>query len=319
MPDIIVKVENLRKTFGTVVALDGVSLEVEAGSIFGLLGPNGAGKTTTVKVLTALVRPDSGTARIAGVDVLREPDRARRLIGYIPQEVTVDNYLTADEHLRYYAGLYHLPRGGREARIGELLDLVGLAGARNRRAKDFSGGMKKRLDLICGLLHSPQVVFLDEPSLGLDVQTRQNLWSYIIGLKRSGSTILLCTNYMDEAERLCDVVAIVDRGKVVVTGAPETLRDELRRDIVSIEVAGLDGVRGAGLEILEKAVSGLNAVKATATAGAILKIYVEGNGEALPEIVRTANGLAVPIRSITHSRPGLDEVYLHYTGRAFAP
>jgi ABC-2 type transport system ATP-binding protein len=318
MPDIIVKVENLRKTFGTVVALDGVSLEVEASSIFGLLGPNGAGKTTTVKVLTTLVRPDSGTTRIAGVDVLTDPERARQLIGYIPQEVTVDNYLTAVEHLRYYAGLYHLPRAKREAKISELLDLVGLAGAQNRRAKDFSGGMKKRLDLICGLIHSPQVVFLDEPSLGLDVQTRQNLWSYIIDLKKNGGTVFLCTNYMDEAERLCDVVAIIDRGKVVVSGAPETLKGQLRRDIVSIEVAGLDGIRDAALEALEKAVTGLSVVKSTASCGAVLKIYVEGNGEALPEIVRTANALAVPIRSITHSRPGLDEVYLYYTGRAFS-
>jgi ABC-2 type transport system ATP-binding protein len=146
----------------------------------------------------------------------------------------------------------------------------------------------------------------------------QNLWSYIIGLKRSGSTILLCTNYMDEAERLCDVVAIIDRGKVVVSGAPDTLKGQLRRDIVSIEVAGLDGIRDAALAALEKAVTGLSVVKATASSGAVLKIYVEGNGEALPEIVRTANALAVHIRSITHSRPGLDEVYLHYTGRAFS-
>jgi ABC-2 type transport system ATP-binding protein len=318
MPDIIVKVENLRKTFGTVVALDGVSLEVEAGSIFGLLGPNGAGKTTTVKVLATLVRPDSGSGRIADVDVLTDPERARRLIGYVPQEVTVDNFLTAVEHLRYYAGLYHLPRAEMKAKIGELLDLVGLAAAQNRRAKDYSGGMKKRLDLICGLIHSPRVVFLDEPSLGLDVHTRQNLWSYIIDLKKNGATIFLCTNYMDEAERLCDVVAIIDRGKVVVSGTPETLKGQLRRDIVSIEVAGLNGIRDAALAALEEAVNGLSVVKSTASSGAVLKIYVEGNGEALPEIVRAASALAVPIRSITQSRPGLDEVYLHYTGRSFS-
>src|SRR3990170_5991758 len=167
MSDTVVRIENLRKQYGPITALDDISLEVERGKIFGLLGPNGAGKTTTVKILTTLVRPDGGKAEVVGTDVLKDPVKVRSLIGYVPQELTVDPYLTAREHLRYYCDLYHLSATLREARMRELLSLVGLIGHEDRRVRTFSGGMKKKLDLACGLLHRPPLILLDEPSLGL--------------------------------------------------------------------------------------------------------------------------------------------------------
>lgn len=305
--------EGIRKSFGPVAALDGVSLEVEAGQIFGLLGPNGAGKTTLVKILATLIRPDGGRAEVAGADVVKDPFKVRGLIGYVPQELTIDPYLTAREHLRYYADLYHLPPALGERRSGELLALVGLSGQEDRRVKHFSGGMKKKLDLACGLLHRPPLILLDEPSLGLDVHVRREVWNHILGLKEAGTTLLLCTNYMDEAERLCDVVAIIDRGKIAAQGSPSALRSQLKRDVVSLEIEASTKER---LEALEKALSELEIVRGTVKNGAQLKLYVESNETALPRILEAAASLAIPIHKISYSRPDLDEVFLHYTGRA---
>jgi len=326
MSNFAVRIENLKKSYGSNVALDGISLEVESGKIFGLLGPNGAGKTTTVKILTTLVRPDAGTVEVNGIDVLQDPFKVRSLIGYVPQELTVDPYLTAREHMRYYADLYHLPRAIAESRTRELLTLVNLAGYEDSRARNFSGGMKKKLDLACGLIHRPLVILLDEPSLGLDVQVRRDVWNYILRLKEQGTTIFISTNYMDEAERLCDEVAIIDRGRIVAMGTPEALRSQLKRDVISIEVARSnkhseehDGDHfGDSLKTLEKAFSQLEIVHGTRKDGTLIKIYVDSNEMALPQILQCAADLAVPIQTITHSRPGLDEVFLNCTGHAFA-
>jgi ABC-2 type transport system ATP-binding protein len=316
MSNAIIRIENLRKSYGSVVALDGVSLEIEAGRIFGLLGPNGAGKTTITKILATLVRPDEGTAEVRGTDVLRDPAKVRGLIGYVPQELTADPYLTAREHMSYYADLYHLSNAIRESRIRELLTLVGLAGHEDRRARHFSGGMKKKLDLACGLIHRPSLIFLDEPSLGLDVQTRRDLWSYILRLKEQGTTIFLCSNYMDEAERLCDDVAIIDRGRIAIVGNPAALRTQLKKDVISVEIAASSDHDGKSLEALEKAVSRLEIVQGTAKNGTQLRVYVDSNESALPQILKSAADLAVPIQTISYSRPGLDEVFLHYTGHS---
>jgi len=312
--EIIVKIERLRKTYGAIVALDDISLEVEKGKIFGLLGPNGAGKTTTIKILTTLARPDSGGVRVAGVDVLDDPAKVRSLIGYVPQELTVDPYLTVREHLKYYGDLYHLSSSVREAHVRELLDLLGLAGSEDRRVKYFSGGMKKKLDLACGLIHHPPVILLDEPSLGLDVHVRRDVWNYILGLKDRGTTIFLCTNYMDEAERLCDELAIIDKGKIAVTGTPVGLRSQLRRDVVLIEVERLEEDPKEPLKSLEDTLSRLEGVKGTVADGTKLRVYVESDDTALLKILEAARTVNVPIHSITHSRPGLDEVFLHHTG-----
>jgi len=318
MSEPVVRIEGLKKFYGTVIALDGISLEVERGKIFGLLGPNGAGKTTTVKVLVTLVRPDEGKVEVAGADVLNEPAKARRLIGYVPQELTVDPYLTAQEHLSYYADLYHLPSAVHKSRIEEALTLVGLAGLEDRRARHLSGGTKKKLDLACGLLHRPPVILLDEPSLGLDVQVRRDVWNHILRLKDQGTTVFLCTNYMDEAERLCDEVAIIDRGKIVALDSPAALRSRLARDVVSVEVANTNGQDGASIDALERAVSRLSMVQKSVKDGARLKVYVESNEAAVPKIIEAAASAGISIHSITYSRPGLDDVFLHYTGRAFS-
>lgn len=318
MSNVVIRIENLRKKYGPVTALDDISLEVERGRIFGLLGPNGAGKTTAVKILTTLVRPDGGKVEVAGTDVLQDPVRVRSLIGYVPQELTVDPYLTVQEHLRYYADVYHLSNAVRESRIREVAGLMGLAGYENRRAKYLSGGTKKKLDLACGLLHQPPLILLDEPSLGLDVQARRDVWSYILRLKEQGTAVFLCTNYMDEAERLCDVVAIIDHGRIAVTGNPAALRNQLKKDVISIEVASANEHQRRELETLEKSVSQLGIVQGTQRDGVQLKIYVESNEIALPQILQSAASLSIPIRTITYSRPGLDEVFLHYTGRPFA-
>ncbi|MBI4487562.1 MAG: ATP-binding cassette domain-containing protein [Deltaproteobacteria bacterium] len=317
MSNTAVCIENLRKSYGPIVALDSISLEVERGKIFGLLGPNGAGKTTAVKILTTLVRPDGGKVEVAGTDVLRDPVKVRSLIGYVPQELTVDPYLTAREHLRYYADLYHLSAAAQGARIRELVTLVGLAGHEDRRVRQFSGGMKKKIDLACGFIHRPPLIFLDEPSLGLDVQVRRDVWSYILRLKEQGTTVFLCTNYMDEAERLCDDVAIIDGGRIAVMGTPAALRSQLKRDVVSVEIASPNEHHQERLEALEKAVSQLAMVHAIVKDGTQLKVYVESNETALPQILQTATTLAISIHTATYSRPGLDDVFLHYTGRPF--
>lgn len=314
MSEIIVKIERLRKTYGDIVALDDISLEVEKGKIFGLLGPNGAGKTTAIKIMTTLARPDSGGVRVAGVDVLDDPAKVRSLIGYVPQELTVDPYLTVREHLKYYGDLYHLSSSVREAHVRELLDLLGLVGSEDRRVKYFSGGMKKKLDLACGLIHHPPVILLDEPSLGLDVHVRRDVWNYILGLKDRGTTVFLCTNYMDEAERLCDDLAIIDKGKIAVTGTPVGLRNQLRRDVVLIEVERLEEDHKEPLKSLEDTLSRLEVVKGTVADGTKLRVYVESDDTALVKILEAARTVSVPIHSITHSRPGLDEVFLHHTG-----
>jgi ABC-2 type transport system ATP-binding protein len=314
----VVRIENLKKSYGSVVALDGISLQAEAGKIFGLLGPNGAGETTTVKILITLVRPDSGKVEVAGNDVMEEPDKVRGLIGYVPQELTVDPYLTVREHLDYYAEIYHLPTALRESRIQETLTLVGLAGLEDRRARKLSGGTKKKLDLACGLIHRPPVILLDEPSLGLDVQVRRDVWNYILRLKEQGTTIFLCTNYMDEAERLCDEVAILDHGKIVAAGSPAALRSRLQRDVVSVEIAGANDHHAESLESLERAVARLPIVQRSVKDGARLKIYVESNEAALPKILEAAAAAGISVHSITYSHPGMDEVFLHYAGRAFS-
>ncbi len=318
MSEPVVRIEGLKKSYGSVVALDGISLEVERGKIFGLLGPNGAGKTTTIKILTTLVRPDGGKIEVAGADVLTEPAKVRSLIGYVPQELTVDPYLTAREHMKYYAVLYHLPAALRESRMEEVLTLVGLAGLEDRRARRLSGGTKKKLDLACGLLHRPPVILLDEPSLGLDVQVRRDVWNYILRLKERGTTVFLCTNYMDEAERLCDEVAIIDRGKIVALGSPATLRSRLGGDVVSVEIASANDHDGASLDSLDKTVSQLSIVQRSVKDGTRLKIYVESNEAAVPKILEAAASAGISVHSITYSRPGLDDVFLHYAGRAFS-
>jgi len=225
--DVEVVVRDLRKSYASIEAVRGVSLSIRSGEMYGLLGPNGAGKTSLIKMLVTLSKPSGGTAIVCGYDVGAEPDRVREAIGYVPQEVSVDRSLTGREHLELFAHLYHLPPDSIPARVNEVLEMVELAGRADETAGTYSGGMKKRLDLACGLVHRPRVLFLDEPTLGLDIQTRRRLWEYLRLLKAGGMTMILTTHYLEEADALCDRVGIMDHGRLVVEGTPSELKGEL--------------------------------------------------------------------------------------------
>jgi ABC-2 type transport system ATP-binding protein len=309
-----VQARGLTRTFGEVKAVDGLDLAVTRGEVFGLLGPNGAGKTTTVRMLVTLLKPTAGSAQVLGLDVERDAAALRRRIGYVPQEITVDAGLTGTENLRFFGRLYGLSGAEIDARGRELLRMFGLEGHEDRRVRGYSGGMKKKLDLACGLLHRPELLFLDEPSLGLDVGTRRAVWDHILELSRQGVTILLCTNLMDEADRLCNRLAIIDRGKLAALGAPADLKRELGGDVVTMEFA----TDGARLDALSEALRRLPMVSSTMREGDRLHVYVESNETAIPALVDAARGQGVDVRSLSYVRPALDEVFLRHTGHRFA-
>jgi ABC-2 type transport system ATP-binding protein len=309
-----IEARDLVKTYPPDVrALDGVSLSVEAGSIFALLGPNGAGKSTTVRILTTLSTPDRGSARVAGIDALAEPVRVRHAIGIVGQKHGIDPEATGRENLVLQAELYGMT--GREAkrRVAESLERFGLAGAANRRAKTYSGGMQRRLDVALGLIHRPQVLFLDEPTTGLDPEARADMWREIERLARDERmTILLTTHYLEEADRLAARLAIVDHGKIVVEGTPAQLKSELRGDTIQVELAEpeADGARRA----LER-VEFLGDVTLD---GRTLHARADDGGAAIPSVLAALDAHGVRAASVTLARPSLDEVYLRHAGRAFA-
>jgi ABC-2 type transport system ATP-binding protein len=306
-------VAGLEKTYPKGVrALDGVTFSVRGGEVFGLLGPNGAGKSTTVRVLATLTRPDGGRAHVAGHDVLREPAAVRRSIGYVPQQSGLDREATGRENLALQGRMHGLGGPGLARRVEELLDLLGLADAADRIVRTYSGGMKRRLDIALGLVHRPAVLFLDEPTTGLDPEARVLMWGELERLAGEGDlTILLTTHYLEEADRLADRLAIVSRGKVVVEGTPEELKQGLRGDSVTVELG--DG-RAADAEAV---VRSLAVVHGATLDGRVLRTRVENGGTAVPGILSALEGRGIPVASVTVSRPSLDDVYLHYTGRDF--
>jgi ABC-2 type transport system ATP-binding protein len=308
-----IRVDDLRKRYGDVQALDGVSFCVREGEVFGLLGPNGAGKSTTVRVLVTLTRPDAGAATVGGHDVLRDPNAVRRTIGYVPQDSGVDRYSTGRETLLLQGRVQGL--GGRElrARADELLELVGIADAADRVVAGYSGGMRRRLDIALGLVHRPRVLFLDEPTTGLDPEARVAMWTEVSRLAEAESlTILLTTHYLEEADELADRLAIVSRGKVVVEGTPAELKAGLRGDAVQVELE--NGQVGAAQEVLARVGAGAEAV----LDGRTLVARVEDGGRALPGILTALDGAGIGVATVSVSRPSLDDVYLHYTGRDFS-
>lgn len=312
-PPPAIRATGLRKHYGDVKALDGLDLEVREGTVFGLLGPNGAGKTTTVKVLTTLERADHGEARVLSFDVAREPSKVRAAIGYVPQELSADRYLTAREGLDFFARLYHLGGDARKKRVGELLELVGLAEAADRQVRTYSGGMKKKLDLACGLIHEPRVLFLDEPTLGLDVESRRAVWEHVAALRARGTTVILCTNDMAEADRLCDEIAILDRGKVVTQGTPVDLRAGLGGDVVVVEPQD-----PARVDAAERALAGLDFVRESWREGQALHVGVARNETALPLLLDALKKADVAVASVAYRRPDLAEVFVKHAGRRFA-
>ena len=304
--------EELRKRYKAVQALDGVSFAVREGEVFGLLGPNGAGKSTTVRVLTTLTRADSGRALVAGEDVLAHPGRVRRSIGYVAQDSGVDWEATGRENLLLQGRVHGMSGGQLRARVEELLELVGLQDAADRQARGYSGGMKRRLDIALGLVHKPKVLFLDEPTTGLDPEARAAMWVEVERLAEAESlTILLTTHYLEEADRLAERVAIVSRGRVVVEGTPEELKRNLRGESVSVELAEQNGQLGQAEQIVSRIGSEVN------VDGQILRTRVPNGAQAIPVILGALDDAGIGVASVTTARPSLDDVYLHYTGRDF--
>ena len=293
-----VHVRGLHKRYGDVEAVCGVDFDVAAGETFGFLGPNGAGKSTTIKILCTLARADSGTAEVAGFDVARQRDDVRRNIGLVFQDPTLDTYLSAEQNLRFHAELYGMPRESVAPRMEQVLRMVGLWERRASKVLTFSGGMKRRLEIARGLMHSPRVLFLDEPTVGLDPQTRVSIWEYIEELRvREEITIFLTTHYMDEAEH-CDRIAIMDEGQLVALDTPAALKAAVGSDRVTIRTADDD----AAVAALDGAVLTPEGVV----------ISVEDGESYVPTLF---GSLAVPIRSVSIRRPTLDDVFLSYTGR----
>jgi ABC-2 type transport system ATP-binding protein len=302
------------KSKARVTALDGLDLTVPGGTIFALLGPNGAGKTTTVNILTTLARPDSGAARVEGVDVLAEPARARRMIGVVAQRSGADPTATGRENLVLQGHLYGLDTPVAKRRAAELLGHFQLTDAAGRFVRTYSGGMRRRLDVAIGLMHRPKVLFLDEPTTGLDPQARAALWQEISDLAAVGKmTVLLTTHYLEEADRLADRVAIVDRGRVVAEGEPDELKQELKGDVIQVELPA-----DAGRRAVEDALGAVPAVRDVLVAGRNVSARSDDGAAAVPAVLAALADAGAPAVSVTVARPSLDEVYLRYTGRRYS-
>ena len=318
MKDIVI-VDNLHKTYGkNVIAVDGISFTVKEGEIFGFLGPNGAGKSTTIKILTTLLEKTSGKATIDGLDVDADQVKVRRIIGYSSQEVGVDDDLTARENLMLQCSFHHIPKEKAETKVKELLQTIRLAEAADRRLKTFSGGMRKRLDLASSLVSDPKILFLDEPTTGLDPQSRQDIWEYIVKLNREGMTIFLTTQYMEEADRLANRLCIVDQGNIVAEGTPAELKAQVGADKITLRFKAddLEGCQKAkelmaklqGIEAVGKCGDGLAAENG-------LTIMTKNGSALVTQVVRALDGAGINVEQLSLSAPTLDEVFLKLTGK----
>ncbi len=308
-----IEVRDLRKTYrGGVEALRGVSFTVERGEVFGLLGPNGAGKSTTVKILTTLSAPTGGTATVAGLDVLRHAGDVRRRIGCVAQASGVDQTATGRENLTLQGRLFRVPARDLSRRVDELLALFGLAEASGRLVSTYSGGMKRRLDVAMALVHRPEILFLDDPTTGLDPESRAALWAEVGRLAREGLTILLTTHYLEEADRLARRLAVVDGGRIVAEGTPDELKGRLRGDRVTVEL--LDAGRA---EAAEPVLRALPEAADVTRDGAIVIVHVESGARAVPGIVSALERAGIEAAEVAVSRPSLDDVYLAATGHVF--
>ncbi|MCM2387965.1 ATP-binding cassette domain-containing protein [Streptomyces albipurpureus] len=314
-----IEAEGIRKTYlskaGPVEALAGVDLVVPSGKIFGFLGPNGAGKTTLTRILTTLSRPDAGRARIAGFDVATQAQEVRRRIGYVSQAGGVDSGMSGRANLVLQARLQGMSKSDTVARVGELSDRFGLGELLDRAVKTLSGGQNRRLALAMGLVHRPSVMFLDEPTLGLDPRARVDLWQEISALRADGSTVFLTTHYLEEADALCDELAIIDNGTIVSQGSPAALKREVGSDDVISVTVGAGHARADGARTEIEALAGANRVW---WEGDVLRVSIADGGEALPHLLRLLDAAGIEVRSVTLSAPGLDDVFLQKTGRSFS-
>ena len=303
--------DSLTKEFGDFKAVDGISFKVEEGEIFGFLGPNGAGKSTTMMILTTLLKPTSGSALVGGYDVMSDAKKVREKIGYVQQEISVDEFLTGRENLYLHARLNQIPNNLIKSRIDEVLELVELGEKKDQAALTYSGGMRKRLDIANGLLSRPAVLFLDEPTVGLDIQTRRKIWSYIRKIRKDfGMTIFISTHYMEEADNLCDRIGIIDHGKIQVIGAPKSMKSAIGNEIISFNL--VDGK--AGQDVLIEQIDKIEFVKEVKNKQGLITVLSTKSNEVIPKIFQISANLEMKIRSLTLKQPTLDDVFISYTG-----
>ena len=305
-----IEIESLTKNFGKVKAVDDISFNVKEGEIFGFLGPNGAGKSTTMMILTTLLKPTSGRALVAGFDVVSQAKKVRENIGFVQQEIAVDEYLTGRENLILEGRLNHIPSNLIDERIDQVLDLIELVEKQNETVDTYSGGMRKRLDLAGGLLHRPRVLFLDEPTVGLDIQTRRKIWDYIKKIhKEFNMTIFVSTHYMEEADNLCDRIGIIDYGKIQVIDSPQALKNKLGNEIITFKI--LEDISKTNLLSELKAIQ---LVKDITTKDDQVTVFASNGTELIPMIFQIASNLQIKIISISLTQPTLDDVFISYTG-----
>ena len=303
-----IKIKQLTKKFGKFTAVDNVSFSVEAGELFGLLGPNGAGKTTIINMLTTLLRPNAGEAEIAGYDLRRNPGEIRNNIGIIFQDPSLDIGLTGRENLEFHAMMYNIGPDERKKRIREVLDVVGLTDKADILVENYSGGMKRRLEIARGLIHYPKVLFLDEPTLGLDAQTRRSIWDYIRNLNINyGTSVILTTHYLEEADFLCDRIAIIDHGKIIALDTPSGLKSRLQGDHVSLTIEGK-------VDLIVTALKEKEWVSEISQDGQMLDVIISDYEKNIPDIFKTADNLGIRISSINFSKPSLEDVFIRLTG-----
>ncbi len=308
--DSAIKAINLTKRYGPILAVDHINFEVKYGEVFGFLGPNGAGKTTTIKMLTTVTRPTEGTALVGGYDIVKQPAKVRESIGVVPQDFTSDEDLTGWENLMMIAGLYGIPKREAKERATELLDLVELSHAADRKVETYSGGMRRRLEIAMGLINRPRILFLDEPTLGLDAQTRAAIWSYVFRLKEQlGTTIFVTTHYLEEADQYCDRVAIIDHGKILAIGTPRDLKKVVGGDVVILQVAG-------NPETAVKVLQNIDGLSDVRIVEGFIRFKVSDGSRAAPLIFDVLSKAGVRVTSIAIKEPSMDEVFMEYTGHS---
>ena len=303
--------DSLTKEFGNFRAVDNISFQVEEGEIFGFLGPNGAGKSTTMMILTTLLKPTSGSALVGGYDVISDAKKVREKIGYVQQEISVDEFLTGRENLYLHARINQIPSNLIKSRIDDVLELVELGEKKDQATLTYSGGMRKRLDIANGLLSRPSVLFLDEPTVGLDIQTRRKIWGYIKKIRKDfGMTIFISTHYMEEADKLCDRIGIIDHGKIQVIDTPKSMKSAIGNEIISFNL--VDGK--ANQDILIEKINKIEFVKEVKNKQDLITVFSTKSNEVIPKIFQESTNLEMRIRSLTLKQPTLDDVFISYTG-----
>jgi ABC-2 type transport system ATP-binding protein len=309
-------IEKLQKRYGSVEAVKDVSLKVEPGEIFGLLGPNGAGKTTTLRCLCTLAQPDAGAIAVSGISVLDDPKLARQKLGYVAQEVALDKVLTGRELLQLQAAIYHLSPSLINDRINQMFALLGLEEWADKRTGTYSGGLKKRLDLAAGLLHQPDVLVLDEPTVGLDIESRVVVWDFLRQLRENGTTVLITSHYLEEVDALADRVAIIDKGVVIASGSPSELKDQIGGDRITLRIREFTPMEEAEqVKSILQSLPFVQEIIINSAQGNSLNLVVIPQSDALMTVQRSLNEAGLPIFGVSQSRPSLDDVYLAATGK----